>query len=145
MAEEKKKKAEKKTEKKAGEAAAKPVPETLEEPGSAMATAKYVRVSARKMRLVADMVRGKRIAEARSILAFSPRAAAKVVDKTIASAAANAENNHDLSSDELYVRSIYVNEGPTLKRFRPRAMGRATRIRKRTSHVTVELAERKEV
>lgn len=112
--------------------------------GSAFATAKYVRVSARKMRLVADMVRGKKIPEARSVLAFSTKAAAKVVDKTLASAVANAENNHDLSGDELYVRSIYVNEGPTLKRFRPRAMGRATRIRKRTSHLTVELAERKE-
>lgn len=117
---------------------------TAEEAGSAFATAKYVRVSARKMRLVADLVRGKKIAEARSALAFSPKAAAKIVDKTIASAVANAENNHDLSGDELFVQSIYVNEGPTLKRFRPRAMGRAARIRKRTSHLTVELAERKE-
>lgn len=121
--------------------------ETEEAPpakGSAFATAKYVRISARKMRLVADMVRGHDLARARSILAFSTRAAAKVVDKAIASAAANAENNHDLSGDELYVKSIIVNEGPTLKRFRPRAMGRASRIRKRTSHLTVELAERKE-
>ena len=137
MAEEKKKK----TKKKADEA--REAPEAVEA-GSALATAKYVRISARKMRLVADLVRGKRLAEARSILAFSPRAAAKVVDKTIASAAANAENNHDLSSDELFVRSIFVNEGPTFKRFKPRAMGRANRIRKRTSHLTVELAERKE-
>lgn len=118
--------------------------EKAEKAESAFATSRYVRVSARKMRLVADQVRGKKIAEARSVLAFSTKAAAKVVDKTIASAAANAENNHDLSGDELYVRSIYVNEGPTLKRFRPRAMGRATKIRKRTSHLTVELAERKE-
>lgn len=108
------------------------------------ATARYIRISARKMRLVADTVRGKDIAAARTTLAFSTRAAAKVVDKVIASAAANAENNHDLSVDDLFVSRIYVNEGPTLKRFRPRAMGRASRIRKRTSHVTVELAPRKE-
>ncbi|MBE0428945.1 MAG: 50S ribosomal protein L22 [Thermoleophilia bacterium] len=120
------------------------IEETVEEAGSATAIARYVRVSPRKMRLVADQVRGKNLADARSILAFSPKAAAKIVDKAIASAAANAENNHDLSSDELYIRNILVNEGPTLKRFRPRAMGRATRIRKRTSHLTVELAERKE-
>lgn len=113
-------------------------------PAAAVATAKYVRVSARKMRLVADQVRGKDIAKARSILAFSTKATAKVVDKALASAVANAENNHDMSGDELYVKSIFVNEGPTLKRFRPRAMGRAARIRKRTSHLTVELAERKE-
>lgn len=138
MAEDKKKEKKKQTKKKA-EKAVEATPA-----GNALATAKYVRISARKMRLVADMVRGKGLAEARSILAFSPRAAAKVVDKTIASAAANAENNHDLSSDELFVRSIYVNEGPTFKRFRPRAQGRAFRIRKRTSHLTVELAERKE-
>lgn len=140
-----KKAKEEKPAKKAAEAkAAEAVEETVEEPGSASATAKYQRVSARKLRLLADMVRGRKLAEARSILAFSPRAGAKIVDKTIASAAANAENNHDLSSDELFVRSIYVNEGPTLKRFQPRAMGRAFRIRKRSCHLTVELAERKE-
>lgn len=112
--------------------------------GSARATARYVRVSPRKMRLVADMVRGKDVAQAKTALAFSTRAAAKVVDKVIASAVANAENNHDLSRDDLVVRQIFVNEGPTLKRFQPRAMGRAFKIRKRTSHVTVELAPRKE-
>lgn len=149
MAEEKKKKKEKKAKeekpaKKAAEATAAEDLEEAAEPGSARATAKFQRVSARKLRLVADMVRGKKLAEARSILAFSPRAGARIIDKTIASAAANAENNHDLSSDELFVRTIFVNEGPTLKRFRPRAMGRAYRIRKRTCHLTVELAERKE-
>ena len=118
--------------------------EAVEAAKPVRATARYVRVSARKMRLVADTVRGKDIAAARTTLAFSTRAAAKVVDKVIASAAANAENNHDMSVDELFVSSIYVNEGPTLKRFRPRAMGRANKIRKRTSHVTVELAPRKE-
>lgn len=143
MAEDKKKKKAKSAEKPAKETAD-VVAETVEEPGAASATAKYQRVSARKLRLVADMVRGRKLAEARSILAFSPRAGAKIVDKTIASAVANAENNHDLSSDELFVRSIYVNEGPTLKRFQPRAMGRAFRIRKRSCHLTVELAERKE-
>lgn len=149
MAEDKKKKKTKSEEKpakkvaKAVEAEA-VVDELMEEPGSAFATAKFQRVSARKLRLLADMVRGMKLAEARSTLAFSPRAGAKIVDKTIASAAANAENNHDLSSDELFVKSIYVNEGPTLKRFQPRAMGRAYRIRKRTCHLTVELSERKE-
>ncbi|MHB1412499.1 MAG: 50S ribosomal protein L22 [Thermoleophilia bacterium] len=136
----KKKKADKKTEpKKAGRKNAE-----VEAVEAVRATAKHVRVSARKMRLVADTVRGKDLAAARTTLAFSTRAAAKVVDKVIASAAANAENNHDLSVDDLFVSSIFVNEGPTLKRFRPRAMGRASRIRKRTSHVTVELAPRKE-
>ncbi|MBI5870115.1 MAG: 50S ribosomal protein L22 [Actinobacteria bacterium] len=115
-----------------------------EEAGTATATAKYVRVSARKMRLVADMVRGKGVAEARTVLAFSTKNAAKVVTKVLGSAVANAENNHDMSADELYISTILVNEGPTLKRIRPRAMGRAFRVRKRTCHVTVELATRKE-
>jgi len=115
-----------------------------EEAGTATATAKYVRVSARKMRLVADMVRGKGVAEARTVLAFSTKNAAKVVTKVLGSAVANAENNHDMSADELFISTILVNEGPTLKRIRPRAMGRAFRVRKRTCHVTVELASRKE-
>lgn len=109
------------------------------------ATARYVRISARKLRLVADLVRGKKTGEARTLLAFTPKSGAKVVDKVIASAVANAENNNDLSGDELYISSIYVNEGPTLKRWRPRAMGRASRINKRTSHITVELTPREEV
>jgi ribosomal protein L22 len=115
-----------------------------EEAGTARATAKYVRVSARKMRLVADMVRGKGVGEARTVLAFSTKNAAKVVTKVLGSAVANAENNHDMSGDDLYISTILVNEGPTLKRIRPRAMGRAFRIRKRTCHVTVELSSRKE-
>lgn len=115
-----------------------------EEAGTARATAKYVRVSARKMRLVADMVRGKGVVEARTVLAFSTKNAAKVVTKVLGSAVANAENNHDMSGDDLYISTILVNEGPTLKRIRPRAMGRAFRIRKRTCHVTVELSSRKE-
>ena len=111
---------------------------------TAVATAKYIRVSARKMRLVADMVRGKSIVDARTVLAFSTKNAATVVNKVLGSAVANAENNHDMDADELFVSSIFVNEGPTLKRIRPRAQGRAYRIRKRTCHVTVELATRKE-
>lgn len=108
------------------------------------ATAKHVRISARKLRLVADLVRGQDIARARTTLSFSPKNGAKVIDKLIASATANAENNHDMSADELFVKSIYVNEGPTMRRYRARALGRAYRIRKRTSHVTVELASREE-
>src|SRR5665811_414698 len=115
-----------------------------EDAGTAIATAKYVRVSARKMRLVADMVRGKGVADARTVLAFSTKNAAQVVTKVVASAVANAENNHDMSADELFICRILVNEGPTLKRIRPRAMGRAFRVRKRTCHVTVELTSRKE-
>jgi len=115
-----------------------------EEVMTATATAKYVRCSPRKMRLVADMVRGKDVAAARTILNFSTRNAADVINKVVGSAIANAENNHDMSADELYISSIYVNEGPTLKRIRPRAMGRAFHIRKRTCHVTVELTAREE-
>ena len=115
-----------------------------EEVQAVRATAKYVRISPRKMRLVADTVRGKKIAAASSTLTFSTRDAAKVVSKVLASAVANAENNHDMSGDELFVSRIFVNEGPTLKRFRPRAMGRASQIRKRTCHLTVELAPGKE-
>lgn len=124
--------------------AAKAKEEQEEAVRSVKATARYIRISARKLRLVADLVRGKKADEARTILGFTPRNGAKVVDKLIASALANAENNHDLSGDDLYVKSIYVNEGPTMKRYRARALGRAYRIRKRTSHVTVELASREE-
>ena len=103
------------------------------------ATAKFVRISPRKVRLVADQVRGKHIDDARSLLAFSPRSAAVEVSKVIESAAANAEANHDLIGDEMSVREIRVDEGPTIKRFRPRAMGRATPINKRTCHISVAL------
>jgi ribosomal protein L22 len=104
------------------------------------AQAKYVRTSARKARLVVDHIRGKDVAEARAILAFTPRAAAKPWAKLLESAVANAEHNHELVGEELRVEAAYADEGPTLKRFRPRAMGRATRIRKRTSHLTIMLA-----
>ena len=104
------------------------------------AQAKYVRSSARKARLVMDHVRGKPVADARALLRHSPRGVARDLERLLASAVANAENNHDLVGDDLYVKEIYADEGPTLKRFRPRAQGRATRIRKRTSHLTVALS-----
>src|SRR5919197_1370113 len=103
------------------------------------AQAKYVRTSARKARLVAAHVRGKSVQEARAILAHTPRAAARDWIKVLESAVANAEHNHELLGDDLRIHSITADEGPTLKRFRPRAMGRATRIRKRTSHLTIQL------
>ena len=108
------------------------------------ATAKFVRISPRKVRLVADQIRGKHIDDARSLLAFSPRSAAVEVSKVIESAAANAEANHDLIGDEMIVREIRVDEGPTIKRFRPRAMGRATPINKRTCHISVALVPEEE-
>jgi ribosomal protein L22 len=104
------------------------------------AQAKYVRTAPRKARLVVDHIRGKSIDEARAILNHTPRAAARDVLKLLESAVANAENNHELVADDLVVRRAYVDEGPTLKRYRPRALGRATRIRKRTSHMTIQLS-----
>ena len=103
------------------------------------ASARYVRIAPRKARLIADQVRGMHIEKARALLQFSPRGAAQPIHKLIDSAAANAENNHDLIGDEMRVASITVDEGPTLRRFRPRAMGRATPINKRTSHIAVAL------
>jgi ribosomal protein L22 len=104
------------------------------------AKARYVRTSARKARLVCDHIRGKTVPEARAILDYTPRAAARDWSKVLESAVANAEANHELLGDELKVSEAYADEGPTLKRYRPRAMGRATRIRKRTSHLTITLA-----
>ncbi len=109
------------------------------EPVLVRASARYVRVSPRKARLIADQVRGKHIDDARSLLQFSPRSAADDIAKVIESAAANAEANHELIGDEMIVSEIRVDEGPTLKRFRPRAMGRATPIHKRTCHISVAL------
>jgi ribosomal protein L22 len=103
------------------------------------AQAKYVRTSARKARLVCDHIRGKSVQEARAILAHTPRAVARDWSKLLESAVANAENNHELLGDDLRIAHVTADEGPTLKRFRPRAMGRATRIRKRTSHLTILL------
>ncbi len=103
------------------------------------AHARYVRTSARKARMVCGHLRGKTIGEARAILAFTPREVARDWSKLLESAVANAESNHELLEDDLIVREAYADEGPTLKRFRPRAMGRATPIRKRTSHLTITL------
>ena len=103
------------------------------------AQAKYVRSSARKARLVCDHIRGKSVDEARAILAVTPRAIARDWSKLLESAIANAEHNHELVGEDLYVKAVHADEGPTIKRFRPRAMGRATRIRKRTSHLTILL------
>jgi ribosomal protein L22 len=103
------------------------------------AQAKYVRSSARKARLVCDHIRGKSVEEARAILALTPRAIARDWSKLLESAVANAEHNHELVGEDLYVKAVQADEGPTIKRFRPRAMGRATRIRKRTSHLTILL------
>jgi ribosomal protein L22 len=103
------------------------------------AQAKYVRTAPRKARLVIDHIRGKSVADARAILTHTPRAASRDVLKLLDSAIANAENNHELVADELKIAKAFVDEGPTLKRFRPRAQGRATRIRKRTSHMTIHL------
>jgi large subunit ribosomal protein L22 len=103
------------------------------------ASARYVRVTPRKARLVADQVRGLTVPQARTLLNFSPRGAAQDISKLIASAAANAEANHELVGDDLRVAEIFVDEGPTLKRWRARARGRAARIEKRTCHVKVAL------
>ena len=103
------------------------------------AQAKYVRAAPRKARLVVDHIRGKSVDEARAILTYTPRGAAKDVLKLLDSCVANAEHNHELLADELKIERAYVDEGPTLKRYRPRALGRATRIRKRTSHLTITL------
>ena len=106
--------------------------------------AKYVRVSPRKARVVVDLVRGKSVAQAREILAFCERAAAENVAKTLNSAVANAEHNNHLRADNLVVKTAFVDEGPTLKRIRPRAKGSASRINKRTCHITIVVAPREE-
>lgn len=106
------------------------------------ASAKYIRMSARKARLVADLIRGKGTAEAQQILDYSPKAAAREYAKVLNAAIANAEHNNGLDADNLYVARVWVDEGPTLKRYRPRAMGRATRINKRTCHMNIILDER---
>jgi large subunit ribosomal protein L22 len=104
------------------------------------AEAKWVRMSARKARVVADHIRGRSVPEARTVLAFTPRVAAREIEKVLQSAVANAEANHNLAGDELVVSAAYVDEGPTIKRWRPRARGRVNRIFKRTCHITVKVA-----
>lgn len=108
---------------------------------AAKAVAKYIRVSPRKVRLIMDQVRGKKVEEAVNMLSFAPQKGAFVLKKLINSAVANAEQNLNMDVDKLYIKRIFADEGPTLKRFRARAMGRASRIRKRTSHLTVILDE----
>ncbi len=103
------------------------------------AIVRYVRISSRKAKIVIDLIRGKNVAEAEAILLNTPKAASPIVDKLLKSAVANAENNLDMVKDSLYVAEVYADQGPTLKRFMPRAQGRATRILKRTSHITIIL------
>ena len=106
------------------------------------AQARFVRVTPFKARRVVDLIRGQHVDEARRILNFTPRAAALPVRKVLDSAIANAEHNHQLPADTLFVSQAFVDEGPTLKRYRPRALGRAYRVRKRTSHITVVVDSR---
>ena len=107
----------------------------------AIATLKYARISARKVKIVADLLRGKSVDEALAIVKFTPKAASEIVEKLLKSAIANAENNHNMAHEKLYVAEIYANQGPTLKRIRPAAKGSAVRIRKRTSHITIVVRE----
>ncbi|MDH4353074.1 MAG: 50S ribosomal protein L22 [Actinomycetota bacterium] len=109
----------------------------MEARASARSTARYARVTPQKARRMVDLIRGLPADEARTVLRFSPQAASETVGKVLDSALANAEHNHSLERDTLVVSEAFVDEGPTLKRFRPRAQGRAFRIRKRTSHITV--------
>lgn len=118
---------------------AKAEPKEAPKPPVVNARARYLRVAPRKARLIADQVRGMHVDDARTLLRFSTRGAARDIAKLIDSATANAEANHDLVADELRVADITVDEGPTLRRYRPRALGRATRINKRTSHIHVAL------
>ena len=112
-------------------------PETTQ---TVRAQAKYVRTSARKARVVLEHIRGRSVPEARTVLAFTPRAVAVEIEKVLRSAVANAEANHGLIGDELVVSEAYADEGPTIKRWRPRARGRASKIMKRTCHITLKLA-----
>ena len=107
------------------------------------ATAKYIRISARKVKIVIDLIRGKDVTEAEAILMYTPKAASEPTLKLLRSAIANAENNLDMSRDTLYVAEVFANQGPTLRRYRPRSRGSASRIRKRTSHITIILDEKK--
>lgn len=105
------------------------------------AVARTVRIAPRKVRLILDLVRGKEVGEAISILKLTNKRSSPVVEKLVKSAVANAEHNYDMDIDNLYISEIYADEGPTLKRFRPRAQGRASKINKRTSHITVVVEE----
>jgi len=117
---------------------------TVETPREVRAQAKYVRMSPRKARLVAEHIRGRSVPEARAVLAFTSREAAGVLQKVLQSAVSNAEANHGIAEDRLYVKTTFVDGGPVMKRWRARARGRVARIRKRTCHITVTLAERQQ-
>jgi large subunit ribosomal protein L22 len=108
----------------------------------ARATLKFARISSRKVKIVADLIRGKDVDEALAIVKFTPKASSEVIEKLLKSAIANAENNHEMKHENLYVAEIFANQGPTLKRIRPAAKGSAVRIRKRTSHITIVLKEK---
>jgi large subunit ribosomal protein L22 len=108
----------------------------------ARAIARYVRISPRKVNIVLRLIRGKDVKEALAILKFTPKSASEIITKIIKSAVANAENNHEMNADNLYIAESYANQGPTLKRFQPHAQGRAFRIKKRTSHITVVVKEK---
>ena len=110
----------------------------------ARAIAKYIRISPRKVRQVVDLIRGKKIADALAILKFTPRGATDAIEKAVKSAVANAEHNYEMNTDALYIAEAFVDQGPTIKRMKPRAMGRADVIKKRTSHITVVVKEKKE-
>ena len=107
----------------------------------AKATLRYARISSRKVKIVADLIRGKKVDEALAIVKFTPKASSEIIEKLLKSAIANAENNHGMNRGNLIVSEIYANQGPTLKRIRPAAKGSAVRIRKRTSHITIVLKE----
>ncbi len=109
----------------------------------AKATLNFARISSRKVKIVADLIRGKSVEEAQKIVKFAPKASSEILEKLLNSAIANAENNHFMNRSNLYIAEIYANQGPTLKRIRPAAKGSAVRIRKRTSHITIVLKERK--
>jgi large subunit ribosomal protein L22 len=110
----------------------------------AKAVARTVRIAPRKARLVVDLIRGKQVGEAVAILNHTPKAASPIVEKLLKSAIANAEHNYEMDANNLVVAQVFVDEGPTMKRFRPRAQGRASAINKRTSHITIVLTEKKE-
>ena len=109
---------------------------------TAKCVAKTVRITSRKARLVADLVRGKKVTDAIAILRLTPRAASPLIEKVVVSASANAVNNLNMAKEKLYIKEIYVNEGMTMKRYLPRAKGSADRLLKRTSHITVVVAEK---
>jgi len=116
---------------------------TVETVAEARATLKDARISSRKVKIVADLIRGKNADEALAIIRYTPKASSEILEKLLKSAIANAENNHYMTRANLYIAEIYANQGPTLKRIRPAAKGSAFKIRKRTSHITIVLRERK--